>query len=70
VFGMMPKQAISNLSEELLKTMFNLKKRQTVEYERLSKSLQVDNEKTLNLIKKLESAILELDNTIMLFNEY
>lgn len=70
VYGLMPKQAISNLLEDLLKTMFNLKKRQIVEMDKLEKALQTDENKAELLIRKLESAILELDETVMLFNEY
>lgn len=75
MYGLRPKQALSNLVEDMFKTIFNLKKRSVVEYERLHELIDTNAseeqiEKTRALITKCESAILELDESIMLFDEY
>ena len=61
--------------EEIYKTLFNLKKREEVETSKLNtliemhaKEDEVDVLRTL--INKLESAALELDDTLMLFCEF
>ena len=74
-YGLRPKQALSNLVEDMFKTIFNLKKRSLVEVDRLHELIDTNAteeqiEKTRTLITKCESAILELDESIMLFDEY
>ena len=61
--------------EDIIKTIYNMLKRQHVETIKLSKmevgvTDEDEIEKTETLIYKLESAILELDDTLMLFNEF
>jgi len=61
--------------EEIQKTLFNLKKREEVERNKLDQliGMNADPEKldgTKLLIEKLESAALELDDTLMLFCEF
>ena len=68
---MRPQQATANLIEEIHKTLFNLKKRQEVERNKLEALHDEDKiEATQILIQKLESAAIELDDTLMLFCEF
>ncbi len=55
--------------------MFNLKKREEVEVNKMNMLVEMHIEEkeianTEFLVKKIESAILELDDTIMLFCEF
>jgi len=75
IYGLRPQQATANLVEEIHKTLFNLKKRQEVERNKLENltEMYAESEKieaTQLLIQKLESAAIELDDTLMLFCEF
>jgi len=75
IYGLRPQQATANLVEEIHKTLFNLKKRQEVERNKLDTltEMYAEPEKieaTQLLIQKLESAAIELDDTLMLFCEF
>ena len=75
IYGLRPQQATANLIEEIHKTLFNLKKRQEVERNKLEALTEMHRdedkiEATQILIQKLESAALELDDTLMLFCEF
>jgi len=61
--------------EEIQKTLFNLKKREEIERNKLDQLIEMyaepeKIEATKLLIEKLESAALELDDTLMLFCEF
>lgn len=66
---------MANLIEETYKTLFNLKKREEVELEKLTTLVEMhapedEVDRTKTLINKLESAAIELDETLMLFCEF
>jgi len=75
IYGLRPHQAVTNILGEIYKTLFNLKKREEVEINKKIMLIEMhasedDIENTDTLIKKLESAAIELDDTLMLFNEF
>jgi len=75
IYGVRPHQAVANLLGEIYKTLFNLKKREEVETDKKIKLVEMhasedDIEEVDTLIKKLEAAVIELDDTLMLFNEF
>jgi hypothetical protein len=68
-------QAINNLVDEMYNTLFNLKKRSSIENQKWAtfKETNADEDKCIeneSKILKFEYAILELDESILLFNEY
>ena len=75
IYGLRPHQAVTNILGEIYKTLFNLKKREEVEINKKIMLIEMhasedDIENTDTLIKKLESVAIELDDTLMLFNEF
>ena len=75
IYGLRPEQTLLNMIEEIYKTLFNLKKREEVETSKLNTLLEMhakedEADVPRTLINKLESAALELDDTLMLFCEF
>ena len=75
MYGLRPQQTLLNIIEEIYKTLFNLKKREEVETAKLNtivemhgKEDEIDNLRIF--VNKLESAAIELDETLMLFCEF
>jgi len=75
VYGSKASQIVDNMIADHYKTLWHLKARQEKEMESLNEIISISNNeekmKSKKLfINKLESAILEVDDTLMLFTEF
>jgi hypothetical protein len=73
-YGFKPTQAIGNTVEDIFKMIFNLKKREILENEKLEREfgthISWQGTDGDSLVRKLKSAIMELDDTLLLFHEF